>query len=93
MKNLTTPAVEKSPTKVYVEKLESAEAAVQRARDIACVFAYLTQDIPDDSQHIQLDLQALRGVMGRLWGDLDEALGSFREAQELFSEIAKKSNS
>lgn len=93
MKNLTTPAVEKSPTRIYAEKLESAEAAVQRARDIACVFAYLTQDIQGDETHIQLDLQALRGVMGRIWGDLDEALGSFREAHELFSEIAKKSNS
>lgn len=92
MKNLTTPAVEKSPTNIYAEKLESAETAVQRARDIACVFAYLTQDIPDNDQHIQLDLQALRGVMGRLWGDLDEALGSFREAHELFSVIAEKHN-
>jgi len=93
MKNLTTPAVEKSHIKLYVEKLESGEAAVQRARDIACMFAYLTQDIQGDDLHIQLDLQALRGVMGRIWGDLDEALGSLRKAHELFSEIAKKSNS
>lgn len=104
MKDLNTPAVEntpslssvpgaeKAPTDAYVKKLESAEAAVQRARDMACMFAYLTLDIPDNSQNIELDLQALRGVMGRLWGDLDEALGSFREAQELFSVIAKKPN-
>lgn len=104
MKNVTVPSVEKSPSTppvsdaeqaqadVYVKKLESAEAAVQRARDMACMFAYLTLDIHDDSQNITLDLQSLRGVMGRLWGDLDEALGSFREAHELFSVIAKKPN-
>lgn len=105
MKNLTAQAVEKNPptqpvsvaeiveTDAYVKKLESAEAAVQRARDIACMFAYLTLDIDDDSQpHITLDSQALRGVMSRIWGDLDEALGSFREAHELFLVIANKSN-
>ena len=70
-------------------QLETIEAAVQRARDTACLFAYLTQDIPDSSKHIELDLQALRGVMTRISGDLDDALQSLDKTSELFSLIAK----
>ena len=85
-------AAEPQPARAFAAHLEMIEATVQRARDTACLFAYLTQDIPDTSKHIELDLQALRGVMTRICGDLDEALQSLDQTSDLFSLIANKPN-
>ncbi len=85
-------AAEPQPARALTANLEMIEATVQRARDTACLFAYLTQDIPDTSKHIELDLQALRGVMTRICGDLDETLQSLDQTSDLFSLIANKSN-
>lgn len=85
-------AAEAQPARALAANLETIEATVQRARDTACLFAYLIQDIPDTSKHIELDLQALRGVMTRICGDLDEALQSLDQTSDLFSLIANKPN-
>lgn len=90
LSSVPAPAGEMSDVRTLAAKLEMTEAAIQRARDTACLFAYLTQDIPDSSKRIELDLQALRGVMARMSGDLDDALEALDTAQDLFSLIAKK---
>lgn len=84
-------AAEPQPARDFAAHLEMIEATVQRARDTACLFAYLTQDIPDTNKHIELDIKALRGVMTRICGDLDEALQSLDQTSDLFSLIANKS--
>jgi hypothetical protein len=85
-------AVEPQPVRALAAHLEMIEANVQRARDTACLFAYLTQEVPDSSKHIELDRQALRGVMERIYGDLDEALQSMDQTSSLLSLIANKPN-
>lgn len=104
MKNLTHPALDKtssiasSPvtekdTRAVAAQLDSLSTTIQRARDVACLFTYMSQEsLNSSSKHIELDRQALRGVMERICGDLDEALHSLDTAQDLFSLIAKKSD-
>lgn len=84
-------AADPQPVRALAAHLEMIEANVQRARDTVCLFAYLTQEVPDSSKHIELDRQALRGVMERICGDLDEALQSMDQTSDLFSLIANKS--
>lgn len=85
-------AAEPQPVRALAAHLEMIEANVQRARDAACLFAYLTQEVPDSSKHIELDRQALRGVMEWIYGDLDEALQSMDQTSSLLSLIANKPN-
>ena len=91
-----TSALALSPTaeqhaREFATHLETIEATVQRARDVACLFTYLSQEsLSSSAKHIELDRQALRGVMERICGDLDEALQSLDTAQDLFSLLAKK---
>ena len=87
-----SPAAEQRSREVATH-LEAIEATVQRARDIACLFTYLSQEsLNSSAKHIELDRQALRGVMERVCGDLDEALQSLDTAQDLFSLLTKKSD-
>lgn len=88
---LSPAAADPQPVRALAAHLEMIEANVQRARDMVCLFAYLTQEVPDSSKHIELDRQALRGVMERICGDLDEALRSMDQTSDLFSLIANKS--
>lgn len=103
MKDLTHPVLDKASstaslpatekdTHAFAVQLDSLGMTIQRARDVACLFTYLSQEsLNSSSKHIELDRQALRGVMERICGDLDEALHSLDTAQDLFSLIAKKS--
>lgn len=84
-----SPAAEQR-AREFANHLEVIEATVQRARDVACLFTYLSQEsLNSSAKHIELDRQALRGVMERICSDLDEALQSLDTAQDLFSLLAK----
>jgi hypothetical protein len=102
MKDLTHPTLDKTFSNAsstekdacaFAAQLDSLGMTIQRARDVACLFTYLSQEsLNSSSKHIELDRQALRGVMERICGDLDEALHSLDTVQDLFSLVAKKSD-